>query len=78
MAFPNATIHVDKRESDHWLSKENLEEGAGRDEGLLPGSADGHRALRRRRQMAAYDSDAEIVPGIKPVSYGRRPATRRA
>jgi len=35
--------------------------------------ADGHRALRRAGKWQPYDSDAEIVPGIKPVSYGKTP-----
>jgi glyoxylase-like metal-dependent hydrolase (beta-lactamase superfamily II) len=71
LAFPNAIVHADKRESDFWLSKENLDrappELKARFQGVVaalgPYVAAGH--------YQPFESDSGIVPGVRSVaSYG--------
>jgi glyoxylase-like metal-dependent hydrolase (beta-lactamase superfamily II) len=67
-AFPNATIHADKRESDFWLSKENLDrappELKARFQGVL--ATLGPYVAAGRYQP--FESDSEILPGVWSVA----------
>ena len=73
MSFPNATIHVDKRESDHWLSKENLEKAPAAMKAFYQGPQTVAAPYVAAGKWQPYETEAEIVPGIKPVSYGPIP-----
>jgi glyoxylase-like metal-dependent hydrolase (beta-lactamase superfamily II) len=71
LAFPNATIHADKRESDAWLSKSNLDNAPpalkARFQGVLTSLGPYIDAGRYK----PFEADSEIVPGIRTVrSYG--------
>ncbi|MDR7297408.1 glyoxylase-like metal-dependent hydrolase (beta-lactamase superfamily II) [Pelomonas aquatica] len=72
-AFPNATLRLDKRDADFWLSPEQIAkggEGAKAIAGLVKGFADTGR-------FKPFDGSAggvEIVPGVKAFpAYGHTP-----
>ena len=71
--FPNATLRVDKRDSDFWLSPEQVAKGGEGGQAiaaLVKGFADAGR-------FKPFDGDAAgvpIVPGVKAVpAYGHTP-----
>lgn len=71
LAFPNATIHADKRESGFWLSKENLDKAPPelkvRFQGVM--ATLGPYVTAGRYQP--FESDSEILPNVRSVaSYG--------
>lgn len=72
-AFPNATVHVDARESAHWLSKENLAKASKDEQGFFQGVQAAAGPYVAAGRWKTYDTAAEIVPGIRPWSYGRTP-----
>lgn len=70
-AFPNATIHADKRETDFWLSKENLDKAP---ESIKPRFQGAVAMLKPYIDAGRYQpfvTNTEIVPGIRSTeSYG--------
>jgi glyoxylase-like metal-dependent hydrolase (beta-lactamase superfamily II) len=58
--FPNATIHVDKRETDYWLSQANLDAFQGAMASLNP--------YVGAKRIATFSGDGEPVPGIKAIA----------
>ena len=73
MAFPNATVHVDRRESEFWLSKANLDAAPKEARGFFEGAQSSGAPDVAAGRWKTYDGDAELVPGIRPLSYGRTP-----
>lgn len=73
MAFPNATVHVDRRESDYWLSKANLDAAPKEAKAFFEGAQASAAPYVAAGRWKTYDGDAELVPGIRPFSYGRAP-----
>lgn len=72
-AFPNATLRVDKRDSDHWLSAEQVAKGGAGAQAiatLVKGFADAGRF----KPFEGSAAGVEIVPGVKAVpAYGHTP-----
>lgn len=72
-AFPNATLRVDKRDSDHWLAPEQVAkggDGAKAIAALVKGFADGGRF----KPFDGSKDGVEIVPGVKAFpAYGHTP-----
>ncbi|HEY9110137.1 MAG TPA: MBL fold metallo-hydrolase [Roseateles sp.] len=72
-AFPNATLRVDKRDSDFWLAPEQVAkggDGAKAIAALVKGFADGGRF----KPFEGSAAGVEIVPGVKAVpAYGHTP-----
>ena len=70
--FPNATLRIDKRDSDYWLAPEQVAKGDGAKAiaALVKGFADAGR-------FKPFDGSAagvEIVPGVKAFpAYGHTP-----
>ncbi|UVW30022.1 MBL fold metallo-hydrolase [Massilia sp. H6] len=63
LVFPNATVRANKKESDYWLSEENMDKAK---------SKDGFKAARaaitpyiKAGKFKAFDGDVELVPGIR-------------
>lgn len=73
MAFPNATVHVDRRESEHWLSAARLAAAPQDAKPFFRGAQASAAPYLAAGRWKTHDGDAEIVPGIRPVSYGRSP-----
>jgi glyoxylase-like metal-dependent hydrolase (beta-lactamase superfamily II) len=72
-AFPNATLRVDKRDSDHWLSAEQVAKGGAGAQAiaaLVKGFADAGRF----KPFEGSAAGVEIVPGVKAMpAYGHTP-----
>ncbi len=71
-AFPNATLRIDKRDSDFWLSAEQVAKGDGAKAiaALVKGFADGGRF----KPFDGAAAGVEIVPGVKAFpAYGHTP-----
>ena len=73
MAFPNATVHVDKRESEFWLSKARLDAAPKEMKDFFQGAQSAAAPYVAAGRWKTYDGDAELVPGIRPMSYGAAP-----
>jgi glyoxylase-like metal-dependent hydrolase (beta-lactamase superfamily II) len=70
-AFPNATIHADKRESDSWLSKDNLDKAPPALKARFQGVVTSLGPYVAAGRYQPFETDSEIVPGIRTVrSYG--------
>jgi glyoxylase-like metal-dependent hydrolase (beta-lactamase superfamily II) len=71
LAFPNATIHADKRETEFWLSKENLDKAP---EAIKPRFLGAVAMLKPYIDAGRYQpfaTNTEILPGIRSMeSYG--------
>ncbi len=72
-AFPNATLRIDKRDSDHWLAAEQLAkggDGAKAIAALVKAFADAGRF----KPFDGSKDGVEIVPGVKAFpAYGHTP-----
>lgn len=72
-AFPNATLRIDKRDSDHWLAAEQVAkggDGAKAVAALVKGFADAGRF----KPFEGSAAGVEIVPGVKAMpAYGHTP-----
>ncbi len=73
MAFPNATVHVDRRESEFWLGAANLAAAPQDAKAFFRGAQASAAPYVAAGRWKTYDGDAELVPGIRPLSYGRTP-----
>ena len=73
MAFPNATVHVDRRESDHWLSRANLEAASKDMKAYFEGAQSSAAPYIKAGRWKTFDGDAEFAPGVRALSYGRAP-----
>jgi glyoxylase-like metal-dependent hydrolase (beta-lactamase superfamily II) len=72
--FPNATVRVDKRDADFWLSKENLDKATDASKGFFQGAQAAMKPYADAGKLKTFDGGAELVPGIKAVStYGHTP-----
>jgi glyoxylase-like metal-dependent hydrolase (beta-lactamase superfamily II) len=73
VVFPNATLRVDKRDSDHWLSVEQVAkggDGAQAIAALVKGFADAGRF----KPFEGSAAGVEITPGVKALpAYGHTP-----
>lgn len=71
--FPNATLRIDKRDSDFWLTPEQVAKGGDGGKAiaaLVKGFADAGRF----KPFEGSTSGVEIVPGVKAVpAYGHTP-----
>ncbi len=71
-AFPNATLRIDKRDSDFWLAPEQVAKGDGAKAiaALVKGFAD----TNRFKPFDGSKDGVEIVPGVKAFpAYGHTP-----
>ncbi len=73
MAFPNATLHVDRREADHWLSQANLDAAPKDAKPYFEGAQASAAPYVKAGRWKTFDGDAELAPGIRAFSYGRTP-----
>jgi glyoxylase-like metal-dependent hydrolase (beta-lactamase superfamily II) len=66
--FPNATIHVDKRETDYWLSQANLDAAPKDSRGFFQGAMASLNPYVGAKRIATFSGDGEPVPGIKAIA----------
>lgn len=71
LAFPNATVRADQRDSEYWLSQANLEHAAQSDKGFFQGAMASLKPYVDANKFKPFTSNTELVPGIKSIStYG--------
>ncbi|GLR26988.1 MBL fold metallo-hydrolase [Limnobacter litoralis] len=67
IAFPNATLHIDKKDTDYWLSKENMEKAPKDKQGFFQGAMASVNPYADTGKLKPFDGVTEIVPGIKAI-----------
>ncbi len=71
IAFPNATLHADKRDSDFWLSQANLDQAPADSKGFFQGAMASMNPYVRAGKYQPFEANAELVPGVTSLSsYG--------
>jgi glyoxylase-like metal-dependent hydrolase (beta-lactamase superfamily II) len=71
IAFPNATVHADRRDADYWLSQVNLDKAPPEAKGYFQGAIASVKPYSDAGKFKPFDSDGELVPGIRSVAtYG--------
>jgi len=76
-AFPNAVLRMDKRESDFWLSAEQMEKAPEAAKGGFKGammSVKPYQDSGRLKPFEGSDKGVELVPGVSAMpTYGHTP-----
>jgi glyoxylase-like metal-dependent hydrolase (beta-lactamase superfamily II) len=73
-AFPNAIVRADKRESDYWLSKANLDKAPAEGKGGFQNAQAALAPYIQAGKFKPFEGDTELVPGVKShASYGHTP-----
>jgi glyoxylase-like metal-dependent hydrolase (beta-lactamase superfamily II) len=71
LAFPNATIHADKRDSNYWLSQANLDKAPADAKGYFQGAMASVNPYVAAGKYQPFDTDGEVVPGVRSIAtYG--------
>jgi glyoxylase-like metal-dependent hydrolase (beta-lactamase superfamily II) len=65
--FPNATVHVDKREADHYLSQAALDKAPPAEQGAYKAAIALFKPYADAGKLQTFDKSAEIVPGVKSL-----------
>lgn len=74
VAFPNAVVRVDKRESDYWLSKANIEAAPAATKDFFQGAMGSLAPYIAAKRFQPFDGRTELVPGVKASpTYGHTP-----
>lgn len=73
-AFPNATVHVDRRDADYWLSRANMEKAPEAVKSFFTVAMAAIGPYQRAGKFKPFDGDTELVPGIRSrVAPGHTP-----
>jgi glyoxylase-like metal-dependent hydrolase (beta-lactamase superfamily II) len=73
-AFPNATLRIDKRDTDFWLSEANMNAAPADAKGFFQGAMLSANPYATAGQLKTFSGDTELVPGIRArPSYGHTP-----
>ena len=73
-AFPNATLRVDKRDTDFWLSEANMNSAPADMKGFFQGAMLSVNPYRSAGKLSTFDGSTVLVPGIRAQSaYGHTP-----
>jgi glyoxylase-like metal-dependent hydrolase (beta-lactamase superfamily II) len=74
MAFPNATVHADKHDADHWLSQANLDQAPADAKGFFQGAMASLNPYVKAGKLVTFDGNTDLVPGIKAqAAHGHTP-----
>lgn len=68
LAFPNATVHADKRESDFWLSQSRMDAAPAASKGFFQGAMASLNPYIAAGKYKPFEADGEIVPGVRSVA----------
>ena len=68
LAFPNATIHANKRDSDFWLSQANLDKAPADSKGFFQGAMASVNPYVAAGKYEPFNINGEIVPGIRAIA----------
>jgi glyoxylase-like metal-dependent hydrolase (beta-lactamase superfamily II) len=74
MAFPNATVRMDKADSDYWLSDANLAAAPADGKGFFQGAMASVNPYVKVGKVKPFSGNTELVPGVRAQSsYGHTP-----
>ena len=74
MAFPNATLRIDKADTDFWLSEANLKAAPEGSKGFFQGAMASVNPYVAAGKLKTFEGGTELVPGVRAVSaYGHTP-----
>ena len=68
IAFPNATVHADKRDADFWLSAGELAKAPAAMKGFFQGAAASLDPYVSAGKFTPFDGSTELFPGIRAVA----------
>jgi glyoxylase-like metal-dependent hydrolase (beta-lactamase superfamily II) len=66
--FPNAIVRADRRESEFWLSKANLDAAAKDAKGFFEGAQASMKPYVDAGRFKPFDGDTELLPGVQAVA----------
>jgi glyoxylase-like metal-dependent hydrolase (beta-lactamase superfamily II) len=70
-AFPNAIVRTDKKDTDFWLSKENLDKAPTESKGFFLGAQTSLAPYVKADKLKPFEGNTDLAPGIKALaSYG--------
>lgn len=71
LAFPNAVIHVDKKDADFWLSEDNLNNAPEENKASFEAAIAALTPYQAAGKFAPFQHNTQLTPGIKAIStYG--------
>ncbi|KQQ32352.1 MBL fold metallo-hydrolase [Duganella sp. Leaf126] len=71
VAFPNATVHADRRDADYWLDAARMAKAPKDVAGFFQGAQVSLTPYIKAGKFKAFDRNGEVVPGISSyASYG--------
>lgn len=68
MAFPNATVRMDKHDADFWLSADNLAKAPAEAKGFFQGAQASVKPYMDAGRIKTFEGETELVPGIRTVA----------
>ena len=73
-AFPNATLRIDKRDTDFWLSEANMNAASADAKGFFQGAMLSVNPYLAAGKLKPFDGNTELVPGVRAQpAYGHTP-----
>ena len=71
LAFPNAIVRADKRDSEYWLSQANLDAAPDASKGFFKGAMASINPYVAAGKFKPFDGAGELTPGVSAVpTYG--------
>jgi glyoxylase-like metal-dependent hydrolase (beta-lactamase superfamily II) len=64
-AFPNATLHIDKKDVDFWLSEANMNAAPEGNKGFFQGAMASVKPYVAAGKLKPFEGNAELLPGIR-------------
>ena len=73
-AFPNATLRLDKRDTDYWLSEANMNAAPADAKGFFQGAMLSANPYLAAGKLRPFEGNTELVPGVRAqAAYGHTP-----
>ncbi|MBR0827731.1 MBL fold metallo-hydrolase [Bradyrhizobium manausense] len=73
-AFPNATIHVSKRDTDFWLSEANMRAAPAEAKRFFQAALVSITPYMEAGKLVVFDGNAELISGVRAqTAYGHTP-----
>ena len=73
-AFPNATVRIDKADTDFWLSEANMKAAPEAMKGFFQGAMTSVNPYAAAGKLKPFDGATELVPGVRSQpAYGHTP-----
>ncbi len=74
LAFPNATLRIEKNDTDFWLSDANLNAAPDGAKGFFQGAMASVRPYANAGKLKTFQGNTELVPGVRAQSaFGHTP-----